>query len=422
MPQPCHNRLVSGRHLLVFISDLHLTDQLKGTRVSKADLLKRFWTRMDVARLEQAAEICFVGDVFDIVRSPRWLEGVRRPYLEPSPASIRVVEEIVDATIQREQAFFDMLRGFVEGGLLKLTYILGNHDRLLRFAPKARRRIWKAMTGRDEDIEFPTEKVFPHHGVLAHHGHTGDFICYGKEGTAPIGDAIGLDLIVRFPPALRKALTVPDPIELDDIDDVRPVYAVPSWVRQLGEYQKGLIRPLHETWSGLVEDFLSNPFVGDWMKSQRRMLKFDPGKQLKLLLELSTGRIMGKTQDKRLTHVYKLFQHKFDGRFAERAAERLAQPKYGGLQYVVNGHSHFPSMTPLGHIGGNPSVYFNTGTWRTVHQIGTHMHGRPTFLAYDAMTYLVFFPDGDALGRNYEWWTGAMVGAAESHPQTLPPS
>jgi hypothetical protein len=190
------------------------------------------------------------------------------------------------------------------------------------------------------------------------------------------------------------------------------VYAVPAWVRQLGEYRRGILKPLHATWSQLVEEFLSNSFVRDWMKAQRggKLLSFDPVKQLKLLLELSTGRIMGKTQDTRLTQAYKMFQHTFDGRFAERAASRLSEPDYGGLQYVVNGHSHFPSMTPLGHINGKPSAYFNTGTWRTVHQIGTHMGGRPTFLPYDAMTYLVFFPQGDPLGRDYEWWTGAMVG------------
>lgn len=406
---------VPERHLLVFISDLHLTDQLKAPRVSRAELLDRFWKRIEVARLDMPAEVVFVGDLFDLVRSPRWLQGPHRPFHEPTRGSLEVVEQIVDATLEREAPFFAMLRSLVEQGALRLSYILGNHDRLLRFAPKARRAIWRAMTGRDDAlVEFPNEMVFPAHGVLAHHGHTGDFICYGRDGTAPIGDAIGVELIVRFPPMLRGRLDVADPVELDDIDDVRPVYAVPAWVRQLGEYKRGLIGPLHQTWTQLVEEFLANPFVKDWMKAQRsgKLLSFDPGKQLRLLLELSTGRIMGTTQDKRLTQAYKLFQHSFDGRFAQRAALRLAQPDYRGLSYVVNGHSHFPSMTPLGHIDGKSSVYFNTGTWRTVHQIGTHAEGRPTFLAYDAMTYLVFFPSGDPLGRDYEWWTGAMVGHA----------
>lgn len=54
-------------------------------------------------------------------------------------------------------------------------------------------------------------------------------------------------------------------------------------------------------------------------------------------------------------------------------------------------------------------MYFNTGTWRPVHQIGHDLGGRPSFLAYDAMSYVVFFPTDDKLGHNYEWWTGAMV-------------
>lgn len=403
-----------SRHLLVFISDLHLTDELKGPRVSRVETLKRFWTRIEGARREEPAEIVFVGDSFDIVRSPRWLEGKRRPYQDPSPASIKVVEEIVDETLAREKDFFDMLRAQVKAGKLRVSYLVGNHDRLLKYAPQARRAIWKAMTGEDvKDVDFPSEKIFAEHGVLAHHGHTGDVICSNPDGAAPIGDAIGLELIVRFPPLLRSKIDVADPVELDDIDDVRPIYAVPAWVRQLSEQRRGIVRPLHQTWTQLVEEFLDNDFVKSWMKGQRRALQFDPGKQLRLLLELSTGRIMGKAQDKRLTQAYKVFQHTFDGRFAQRAAEQLADPKYKGLQYVVNGHSHFPSMTPLGHINGKPSVYFNTGTWRTVHQIGTHAHGRPTFLAYDAMTYLVFFPEGDPLGRDYEWWTGAMVGTVQ---------
>ena len=66
-------------------------------------------------------------------------------------------------------------------------------------------------------------------------------------------------------------------------------------------------------------------------------------------------------------------------------------------------------MTPLGLLDGKACCYFNTGTWRTVHQMGHHMGGRPSFMAYDAMSYVAFFADGDELGRDFEWWTGAMV-------------
>jgi UDP-2,3-diacylglucosamine pyrophosphatase LpxH len=411
---------MTERPLLVLVSDLHLTDALKGPRVARAAMLERFWSRIEVARRGRPAELVFVGDLFDIVRSPRWLETPHRPYHEPSAGVVKVVDGIVEATLERERDFFALLRKLADADALRVHYVLGNHDRLLAHAPRARRAIARALTGADRDIELGQEIVFPEHGVLAHHGHTGDFICSARDG-APVGDAIGLELIVRFPRLLRQRLPVADPVELDDIDDVRPIYAVPAWVRQLGEHRRGILGPLAETWSELVEEFLSNPFVKEWMRGQSRtLLSFDPGKQLRLLLELSTGRIMGRAQDKRLTQLYKLFQHAFDGRFAHRAAERLSEPRHRGLRYVVNGHSHFPSMQPLGNIAGRPACYFNTGTWRTVHQIGTELDGRPAFLPYDAMSYLVFFPTGDSLGRDYEWWTGAMVARGDRESDRSP--
>ncbi len=123
---------MAARHLLVFISDLHLTDALKGPQVSRVEQLERFWKRIEAARNGMGAEIVFVGDLFDIVRSPRWLECSSRPYKAPSPASITIVEQIVDATLEREKPFFDMLRAQVQRQALSLSYILGNHDRLLQ--------------------------------------------------------------------------------------------------------------------------------------------------------------------------------------------------------------------------------------------------------------------------------------------------
>jgi UDP-2,3-diacylglucosamine pyrophosphatase LpxH len=349
-----------------------------------------------------------VGDLFDLVRSPSWLATRRRPYHEVDAAMRGHVDGIVDRILEREGKFFAAIRKRVQEGALRVHYVLGNHDRLLSRCPAARRKIWAALTGADEAVTFGAEAVFRDHGVLAYHGHIGDPINHQPEGEGTVGDAIGIDLIVRFPREVRRRLEVDHP-ELDDIDDVRPVYAVPAWVRQLGVFDRSLLRPASETWSAIVEDFLGNGFVRGWMRRQHRAFGFDTGKKLRLLLELSTGRVMARGHDQRLTKLYQLFQHGFDGRMARRGAQELARPDRRGLRYVVNGHSHFASMVPLGTIEGERAVYFNTGTWRTVHQIGHTIGGRPTFLPYDAMTYLVFFPDGDELGRDFEWWTGALV-------------
>jgi len=404
--------MTSDRPLLIFVSDLHLTDRLHGNAVSKADQFARFWQRISVARGKRRAELCVVGDLFDLVRSPSWFEGRHRPYHGASTNGVvKNVEQIIAETIAREAGFFAAIRAKVESGELAIHYVLGNHDRLLRTAPAARLAVSRALTGRD-DLELHDELEFPEHGVLAYHGNVGDPINASADGDATIGDAIGSELILKFPRKLRALVGEDHPgiEEIDDIDDVRPVYAVPAWVRQQSVMRKELLRPMSQVWSETVEEFLANSFVRDWLDGQRRksgLFSLDLGKKLRLLLELSRNRVIAHGSDERLTQLYRFFQHSFDGKLSTVAAERLQERR--GLRFVVNGHSHFPSMQPLGRIDGKPAVYFNTGTWRAVHQIGHDLGGRPSFLAYDAMTYLVFFPTDDALGRDYEWWTGALV-------------
>ncbi len=403
-----------NRSMLIFVSDLHLTDSLHGNAVSKEQQFERFWTRIRAARGARPAELCFVGDVFDLVRSPSWFASRHRPYHGASNNGvIATVERIVAETITREAGFFKAVRDRVQAGELKIHYVIGNHDRLLLAAPAARKAVARALTGAD-DIELHRELEFHDHGVLAYHGNSGDPLNASPDGDATIGDAIGSELILRFPQRVRALVGADHPgIEhIDDIDDVRPVYAVPAWVRQQSVGQRDLLRPMGQVWTDVVDEFLSNDFVGHWLKAQHKTFSLDMGKKLRLLLELSRNKIMAHGHDERLTGLYRFFQQSFDGKMSAAAGAELLR-RGRGLRFVVNGHSHFASMQPLGHVDGKPAVYFNTGTWRTVHQIGHDLGGRPSFLPYDAMSYLVFFPTGDSLGRDYEWWTGALVAAPQ---------
>ncbi|HEX7701207.1 MAG TPA: hypothetical protein VF403_10805 [Kofleriaceae bacterium] len=396
------------RPLLIFVSDLHLTDSLHGNAVSKEDQFKRFWERIAVVKGKRPAELCVVGDLFDLVRSPSWFDGRHRPYHGAHQNGvIKQVETIVDETIKREQGFFDALKAKIASGELVFHYIAGNHDRLLLTAPAAQQRIANAL-GLPK-LVLHKEMEFRDHGVLAYHGNAGDAINASPDGESTIGDAIGSELILRFPTKLRALVGADHPgiEEIDDIDDVRPVYAVPAWVRQQSAIRPELFKPIRQVWSEVVDEFLANDFVSRWLKTQHKTFSLDLGKKLRLLLELSRNRVIQHGSDERMTQLYRFIQHGFDGKMAALAATELSRRR--GLRYVVNGHSHFPSMQPLGRIGDRPAAYFNTGTWRAVHQIGHDLGGRPSFLPYDAMSYLVFFPTDDKLERDYEWWTGAMV-------------
>ncbi len=402
--------MITSRQVLIFVSDLHLTDGRAVSHVPRAALFERFWERIERTRKGEQVEIAFIGDLFDVVRSPKWHGTSVRPYHADSPEQRAMTAEIVDSILAREQPFFDAIRRRAQDGTLRVSYVVGNHDRLVGDSPEARAAIRKAFTGAADAAPFPTIGRWESYGVLAYHGHTVDDLCHERDGSPPLGDAVGSELIVKFPMVIRKETGLDDP-QLDDIDDVRPIYAVPSWVRALAAGRKGVGRQVGAAWRGLVEEFFSIPYVKEWFKEHHTPLSFDFARKVRTVLSLSAKRALGV--DQKIVHAYNVMFHWMDGRFAQSAAKNLARPENKGLCYVVNGHSHFAALQPLGNINGVPGCYFNTGTWRTVHQMGS-ASGTPAFLAYDSMAYLVFFPKNDRLGRKFEWWTGAMVSAEAS--------
>src|SRR5439155_11566997 len=188
---------MAERPLLIFVSDIHLTDRLHGNAVSKAEQLARFWERIQAVRGQRPAELCVVGDLFDLVRSPSWFEGRDRPYHGATTNGVvKNVETIVKETIRREQPFFDALRAKIASGELVFHYVAGNHDRLLRTAPAAQRAIASALGL--AKLELHDQLELRDHGVLAYHGNVGDPINASPEGDATIGDGIGSELILKF--------------------------------------------------------------------------------------------------------------------------------------------------------------------------------------------------------------------------------
>jgi hypothetical protein len=200
-------------------------------------------------------------------------------------------------------------------------------------------------------------------------------------------------------------MAVDDP-RLDEIDDVRPVLAVPGWVQSLAQDRGDDLKPVVVgVWRELVEEFLENPHVKAWLREHHGPMRLDFAQRFRLLLTLSAR--AAPRDVPRTTTLYYALMRLLDVRLAHGAVKRLEQPEHRRLRYVVNGHTHFAGMRPLGLVNGQPACYFNTGTWRTLHQLGDVARGRPAFMAFDAAAYLVFFGKGDPLGRSFEWWQGA---------------
>lgn len=390
--------------MLVFISDIHLR---AGGRVniSRAGQLQRFWQRLEGARRGGKVTLCFVGDTFDLVRDPSWFETPHRPYHPMSPDLAAQATGMIDRTLRAEADFFRGLRTQVEAGALRVEFLLGNHDRMLEALPVARGLIRKAVGLRGGDAPFPSELRFPEHAVLAYHGHIADQVSSHPRGGVPFSELFCPELITRFPGEIRKELGIDHP-HLDDIDDVRPVVAVPTWVRSLASGEaRGVRQRMSQVWARLVEEFLDNAHVRQWFKDNHKLFKFDFAQKMKLLLSLSAKR--GLQDESRFASLHDVMFRMLDTKFSHVAAKALEKKENQGLRYVVNGHTHFANMLPLGRINGERACYFNLGTWRTVHQLGSE--GDAAFQPYDAMGYLAFFDPGDPLGRELEWWNGAAI-------------
>lgn len=390
--------------MLVFISDLHLRPGAPSP-VAREAQLRRLWQRLEGGQPGAPVRLVLLGDVFDLVRAPAWLTAPVRPYAEPSPEQAAVVEGIVDATVAADAPFFAAVRQKVEQGSLHVEYVLGNHDRLLAHAPRARAAVRAALGMKGGDDALPTSLVFPEEGVLAYHGHVLDPLCHEPGGAAPLGDVIASELIMRFPAEIRRRVDLPDR-RLDDVDDVRPILAVPGWVRMAAAEQPAFLsQVVGRVWRDLIDDFLSDAWVRAWMREHHRPLKLDFAQRVKLLLALSAR---ARPRDEpRLAQLYYAAMRLIDVRFARAAVKALERREHRGLRFVVNGHTHFAAMTPLGLVNGQPGCYFNTGTWRQLRQLGAVVRGRPAFLDYDAAAFLVFYGPGDPLGRTFEWWQGA---------------
>src|SRR5512141_2219943 len=120
--------------MLVFVSDLHLRPGAPSP-MARAAQFRRLWERIEGGRPGAPVRLCLVGDIFDLVRAPQWLDARVRPYGEPSPDQAAMVKSIVDATVAADRPFFEAVRRQVEAGALEVEYLLGNHDRLLQHAP-----------------------------------------------------------------------------------------------------------------------------------------------------------------------------------------------------------------------------------------------------------------------------------------------
>jgi len=151
--------------MLVFLSDIHLTDGSSGETIKPtafkifSDNLQQLIESVKATKPLKELKIVLLGDIFDIIRSTRWLGAGVRPW---SPAGSRqktVVLDILNDIQRRNQEslnYFNTLRDYAARKNLpfEIRYVLGNHDWLINRYPETRDLVagWLGMNLKGEKL------------------------------------------------------------------------------------------------------------------------------------------------------------------------------------------------------------------------------------------------------------------------------
>jgi len=263
--------------MIIITSDMHLADQTLAPRISRKALDRFVEIVREEARKNGPTEVVFLGDIFDVLRSRRWLaedwhlngkwEPVHvRPWssIDQEPLTLVLRSILHDIKI----CYGGFFRDLKNCGDVKLTWVPGNHDRLVGCTRLGRR--WIEDLGLDyrEDLEV----VRPNHRVLAKHGHVHDALnsWKGDPKVSPFGDYVMVEVVDQFQFEAMKIRNVTDADDseisfLAAIEHVHPRMSVPVWVWRQTRVLKdptltGLIR---EAWkNSATAAKLSFPALG----------------------------------------------------------------------------------------------------------------------------------------------------------------
>ncbi len=446
--------------MLIVFSDVHLTDESTARNVH-ATAFERLGEEIKDAAEQKAARelhVVLLGDILDFVRTGWWLErqdaGKRsaadRPWngtLDPATgmnADVARVEPQFQQVLTRilrtesSRALVAMLNDLptLEGRRPAVTYVIGNHDRVLNNFPSLqetlRRRLPKV------DLNFARSFESDAYGVLARHGHEWDGDCHGWEflrrvlapGSAvgrfdesaarvmAIGEVVTAELMSGLIHRVRVGLDASSPDDreflesLQEVHNLRPFTAVFEWLAWLvrgqgGRYAKylevlrlalrdalaaTLESSLARRWDELRPDLVVSGDLTDHLSRAYLLVKQKSG--LRLLEGLRP--VLGLFQSAaRLVRPGDGLDALADG---ARQDFEASGPSGTATQYVLYGHTHEARQDCFrGLPDGRVQLYLNTGTFLPF--IDRARDGRGFWNAH-RMTYAFLFrEDEDRRGR-----------------------
>ena len=424
--------------MIVFFSDLHFEDGTAGEHNLSDEAFTIFFEDLAWHAERRKAEdltIVLLGDVFDLLRTTYWF-GVPKEQRPWGPASLRKTElvpraeEVFSRVLSKNSAALEAFREGVKalraaGTKTSVVYVPGNHDRLVNALPSLREKARIALDLGQARDPFDEQFRCAEHGVLALHGH--QFDVYNVEPATlanpdgvPIGDPLTTELITQLPDLVVAALSTRDPSltqpELDaircdfqELDNVRPMWAVVDWLRGHIRRHPEREEAVHQAVDAALGAFRSVHFVKDWFALHDTWNPNDEADRLQWSLWLA-GHMTLKSAHKVAPVLEKLKDVVAGPDPYERAAHELFQRESDATRFVVMGHTHnaLQQAISVRSAGGVPQVYLNTGTWRPRQHPCADGSG---FVPWKEMTYVMLFRESERphVGMpSFEMWTGNL--------------
>lgn len=408
--------------MLVVLSDIHLSDGRTARNVHASAFKLLCQEIVAAADAKDAIEVhvLLLGDILDLVRTNYWHKETKpeeRPWngeLDPATAMNRdttrnqaqfaaVLDRILTTPAAKEfvQAI-DGLTGKTKRKLTtKLTYVIGNHDRVLNNFPVLQQTIRAAFPNVAE-VSFANVFRSEEYGVLGRHGHEWDENCHGwsfynkvlRKGAQPkldrfapesykimaIGEVVTAELMsglvhhasVSAPSGTAKYAEFMESFK--DINNIRPTLDVFPWLEwfardQLGSYKDALFKSMQLSLDGVLTSSLArrwDDLVTDLL------VQGDLTDRLSLLRKRILGRSFNEFRS-RVSTITKLQEladkvtpDKDDFRTGAESEPEWKQwdaKPPGPIQFVIYGHTHRATHVAFAaSVDHRVRMYINTGT------------------------------------------------------------
>ena len=403
--------------MLVVVSDIHLSDGSTANNVhgTAFELLSSEIAAAQRAKGATEIHLLLLGDIFDLVRTDWWHRNTApadRPWGGTLDPATGMNQDAGKIQAQFEQVFGRVLADPGTAALLemlnrlpaetqlpvRITYVLGNHDRVLINFPSLQEML-RVKLPKVPELEFVNGFRSARYGVQARHGHEWDENCHAFQYYNKVLRPKGQPQCKRFDPSPYRVMAIGEVVTAElmsglvyyaveanpnpspdyvaflrafrDLNNLRPMLDVFLWVewfarKQLPAYEG----TLHAAMKQALGSLLASSVAKRWDALQSDLL------------------LSGDLTD-RLTFVYKhLLGNSFDG-FRERVEglrkvgnvvsllsrdsdpylEGVKQEEVwtskapSGIPYIMYGHTHQPrNVVVSADLDGGVKLYVNTGT------------------------------------------------------------